>query len=116
MHLVLCFRAKVPSKLPVPVIHAVSHHVMQSFWQIRIFWHSASFRLNQGYRGDPQSNGIMMRRSSDNGRTWSTAQIIYQGTTWEPYALQLRSGEIQVYFTDSEPLTADSGTAAALYG
>ena len=27
------------------------------------------------------------------------------------YALQLRSGEIQVYFTDSEPLTADSGTA-----
>lgn len=53
----------------------------------------------------------MMRRSSDNGRTWSTAQIIYQGTTWEPYALQLRSGEIQVYFTDSEPLTADSGTA-----
>lgn len=71
----------------------------------------ASFRLNQGYRVDPQSNGIMMRRSSDNGRTWSTAQIIYQGTTWEPYALQLRSGEIQVYFTDSEPLTADSGTA-----
>ena len=66
---------------------------------------------NQGYRVDPQSNGIMMRRSSDNGRTWSTAQIIYQGTTWEPYALQLRSGEIQVYFTDSEPLTADSGTA-----
>ena len=53
----------------------------------------------------------MMRRSSDNGRTWSTAQIIYQGTTWEPYALQLRSGEIQVYFTDSEPITADSGTA-----
>ncbi len=77
----------------------------------------ASFRLNQGYRVDPQSNGIMMRRSSDNGRTWSTAQIIYQGTTWEPYALQLRSGEIQVYFTDSEPLTADSGDChAALYG
>ena len=42
-HPVLCFRAKVPSKLPVPVIHAVSHHVMQLFWQIRIFWHSLPF-------------------------------------------------------------------------
>ena len=43
-----------------PVIHAVSHHVMQSFWQIRIFLAFASFRLNQGYRVDPQSNGIMI--------------------------------------------------------
>lgn len=71
----------------------------------------ASFRLNKGYRTDSQSNGIMMRRSSDNGRSWSSAQVIYQGTTWEPYALQLRSGELQVYFTDADPQKGDSGTS-----
>ena len=42
----------------------------------------ASFRLNKGYRLNPLNNGIMMRRSADNGKTWSATQIIYRGTTW----------------------------------
>lgn len=71
----------------------------------------ASFRLNNGYKSLPQNNGIMMRRSSDNGKTWSTEEIIYKGTTWEPSALELNSGEIQVYFTDAEPNIGDSGTS-----
>lgn len=28
---------------------------------------------------------------------------IYTNITWEPYAMQLPSGEVQVYFTDSDP-------------
>jgi hypothetical protein len=71
----------------------------------------ASFRLNQGYRLNDLNNGIMMRRSSDNGNTWSDTTVIYRGTTWEPSALQLSSKEIHVYFTSSNPNTGDSGTA-----
>ena len=71
----------------------------------------ASFRLNKGYRLNNLNNGIMMRRSSDNGASWSEPQIIYRGTTWEPSTLQLASGEIHVYFTSADPNLGDSGTA-----
>lgn len=71
----------------------------------------ASFRLNAGYRLNPLNNGIMMRRSTDNGNSWSDPEVIYRGTTWEPSALKLSSGEVHVYFTSADPNTGDSGTA-----
>ena len=71
----------------------------------------ASFRLNKGYKLNNLNNGIMMRRSSDNGRTWTEPQVIYRGTTWEPSALQLSNGEVHVYFTSADPNKGDSGTA-----
>ncbi len=71
----------------------------------------AAFRLNAGYRLNPLNNGIMMRRSTDNGKTWSDTEVIYRGTNWEPSALQLSSGEVHVYFTSSDPDKGDSGTA-----
>ncbi len=61
----------------------------------------ASFRLNDGYRLNPLNNGIMMRRSTNNGLNWGAPEVIYRGVTWEPSAVQLSSKEIQVYFTDS---------------
>ena len=61
----------------------------------------ASFRSKNHFRKDNAYNGIMMRKSSDNGKTWSEEQVIYQGSNWEPQILQLPSGEIQVYFTHS---------------
>ena len=71
----------------------------------------AAFRLNAGYRLNPLNNGIMMRRSTDNAKTWGPTEIIYRGTNWEPSALQLSDGEIHVYFTGSDPDKGDSGTA-----
>lgn len=74
----------------------------------------ASFRANNGYRDLPKDAGIELRRSYDNGITWSHPLTIYQGVNWEPYLLELPSGEIQCYFTDSSRTGTegmDTGTA-----
>ncbi len=71
----------------------------------------ASLRLQDGYRLNTLNNGIVMRRSSDNGKTWGEPELIYRGTNWEPSALELSSGEIHVYFTSSDPNKGNSGTA-----
>lgn len=70
-----------------------------------------AYRSSAGYRTSPQENGILMRRSSNGGKTWSAAREIYHGTNWEPYVLQMPSGEIHVYFTDSDPVSGNSGTS-----
>ncbi len=74
----------------------------------------ASYRANVGYLEKPLDAGIALRRSKDNGNTWSDAIQIYQGINWEAYLLELPSGEIQCYFTDSSRTLAestDTGTA-----
>lgn len=43
--------------------------------------------------------GLYVKYSYDNGKTWTNEQKIFTGTCWEPSILQLKSGEIQVYFT-----------------
>lgn len=69
----------------------------------------ASYRANSGYKLKPLDAGIALRRSTDNGVTWSAPLEIYQGVNWEPYLLQLPSGAIHCYFTDSDR-TAIVGT------
>lgn len=74
----------------------------------------ASFRANNGYRSLPKDAGIELRRSTDNGRTWSAPIQIYQGVNWEPYLLEPSPGVLQCYFTDSSRTGtegADTGTA-----
>jgi len=61
-----------------------------------------SYRAVKGYKRLIQDDGLSMKRSTDGGRTWGEEQILYTTITWEPYALQLPSGEVQVYFTDSD--------------
>lgn len=55
----------------------------------------------------------MMRRSTDGGVTWGAEKVIYVGTNWEPYLLQLPSGEIQVYFTHTAPKLALENTMSS---
>ncbi len=74
----------------------------------------ASYRANEGYKDLPLDAGLVMSRSTDNGARWSTPISIYQGVNWEPYLLQLPSGEIHCYFTDSSRTNiegTDTGTA-----
>ncbi len=52
---------------------------------------------------DMSSSSLVIKRSSDNGATWSNEEVIYTGMVWEPSIIQLTSGEIQVYFTQLAP-------------
>lgn len=62
------------------------------------------WRNKNGYNDISHTNencGIEIMFSSDMGRTFSKPRRIYTGRCWEPAMLQLPSGEIQMYITDS---------------
>ncbi|MBE6640147.1 MAG: exo-alpha-sialidase [Ruminococcaceae bacterium] len=63
----------------------------------------ASYRYNKGYVLDAKYSGLLMKVSEDNGSTWSKEKLIYLGRNWEPHAIQLESGEVQVYFSHTAP-------------
>ena len=65
----------------------------------------ASTRAVSNYRDRNADNGLAIRISSDNGKTWGNEQIVYVGTNWEPMPVVLPSGRIQIYYTDSKKLT-----------
>jgi len=52
---------------------------------------------------------IVIRRSTDNGKTWQVPQNLYTAAPrfgdgcWEPSFLQLPNGELQVYFANESP-------------
>ncbi|MGW7686631.1 exo-alpha-sialidase [Kribbella sp. NPDC054772] len=62
-----------------------------------------SFRANRGFSTNMKLDGLMLRRSTDNGRTWQPEQVIYVGANWEPFVHQTETGEVQVYFTHTAP-------------
>ena len=64
----------------------------------------ASTRAVSNYRDRNADNGLAIRISSDNGRTWGEEQIIFVGTNWEPMPVVLPSGRIHIYYTDSKKL------------
>lgn len=68
---------------------------------------SKNFYFNFGV----DMSGMMMRRSQDNGQTWSEPEVVYVGPTWEPSIAQLGSGEVQIYFTHIAPKMAVQDTA-----
>ncbi len=59
----------------------------------------AQFRLKENSLLYRKSWGVAMKRSKDLGRTWSEETILFRDRIWEPYAIQLPGGEIQLYLT-----------------
>ncbi len=62
-----------------------------------------SYRYRAGYNIDARFCGIVMKRSSDNGETWTDEKLIYLGRNWESSPLLLQNGELQLYFSHTAP-------------
>lgn len=63
----------------------------------------ASYRRAGDFRHKMRDNGLAIRFSSDEGRTWTQERRICVGTNWEPRPLVLSSGRVIIYYTDSLP-------------
>lgn len=62
-----------------------------------------SYRPKEGYETDLAASGLEIRRSADNGATWSEPQRIYTGMNWEPNLLQDDDGTVYCAFTHTAP-------------
>jgi len=72
------------------------------------------WRYKKGYNDLPNTNlncGVEMCYSDDFGKSWSAPVEVYRGRNWEPAFLELPSGEIQMYITDSQEIR-DKGSYA----
>ncbi len=63
---------------------------------------------------------IQACRSRDDGRTWSAPVLVYEADTrfengcWEPAAIQLPSGEVQLFFANENPYRQSAEQEIAL--
>lgn len=80
-----------------------------------------------GYNPRPQEPytedrkfGIRLKRSTDNGATWSDeiyvidADCTFSNGCWEPSFLQLPSGEVQLYYADEDPYRTNNDQQLSL--
>jgi len=64
---------------------------------------------NERPRDGKSPFAIQVQRSADGGRTWSKPHVVYRAGTawgdgcWEPAAVQLPSGEVQLFFANESP-------------
>lgn len=76
----------------------------------------ASFRTTGTYSfwkwRDEQ--GIEMRRSTDNGKTWSEPYEVYRGPNWEAIMLEDGEGELELYFSESRPWISGSHSGTSM--
>ena len=68
----------------------------------------ASYRGSTDMRHRILDNGLAIKISSDEGRSWTQEQRINVGTNWEPRPIVLRKdsahpGRVIIYYTDSRP-------------
>ena len=76
----------------------------------------AAFRTTKTYGNYNCRNeqGLIVKRSSDGGRTWFGEKEIYHGPCWEAHMIELPSGEIQCFFSESRPWTSSSHSGTTM--
>ncbi len=66
-------------------------------------------KVSYGATTEPHPYAIGMTRSDDNGLTWQKPKTLYKAGAeftngcWEPAAIQLPSGEVQMFFSNEGP-------------
>lgn len=77
---------------------------------VNSFWAPSTYGI-QANRGD---HGLAIKRSSNNGQTWSEESVIYSGQCWEPFLIEMPNGEIHCYFTEARPWISSSHSGTSL--
>ena len=77
---------------------------------VNSFWAPSTYSVQEN-RGD---HGLAIKRSSDNGHSWSEESIIYYGQCWEPFLLEMPNGDIHCYFTEARPWISSSHSGTSL--
>ena len=63
----------------------------------------SEYRGLTDFRHRVKDNGLAIKTSSDEGKSWTMEKRINVGTCWEPRPLVLPSGRVIIYYTDSCP-------------
>ena len=58
--------------------------------------------------------GMIIKRSKDGGLTWFGEKEIYHGPCWEAHMIELPSGEIQCFFSESRPSVSGSHSGTVM--
>lgn len=99
----LCARHPAESTLgPDEIVYVNPDFICLSDGRLMLAY---QWRYLKGYGDIPHTNencGIGIMFSEDWGKTWGEPRNIYRGRCWEPAMLELPSGEIQLYLTDSQ--------------
>ena len=61
-----------------------------------------------GNQNFTDEQGLVVKRSNDGGYTWFGETEIYHGPCWEAHLMELPSGEIQCFFSESRPWISSS--------
>ncbi|MCW8313417.1 glycoside hydrolase [Sphingobacterium sp. InxBP1] len=88
------------SNMSVPELLQLSNKTIIAFYNGRPYQISPGRKFN-----------IRMKQSTDGGATWTDEKVLYEAGyqfengCWEPAAIQLPNGEIQLYFANEGPYT-----------
>lgn len=61
-----------------------------------------------------KNHGIRIKFSSNNGSSWTSPQVVYNGPNWECHIMEPSPGHIQIYFAESRPRISDSHSGTSM--
>ena len=61
-----------------------------------------------------KDHGIVVKFSSDYGKTWGSEQIVYYGPNWETHVMEPSPGHIELYFAESRPKISGSHSGTSM--